>query len=234
MFAQVDPELQAIVDRINSSNSITVDQGKALRGYKGIVPPFVNLPSLTKEDAQILSKVRYLNLHRVTSLTDETADILTRSGKKNVLILPALTVISDEQASAIGRTKELLHVYRLESITNLQMESLSNVESLALGVKQITNEQAKSLSKVRYLSLLRLEEINDEQAESLGKVRGLSLGRVTSITDQQAESLSKVKEGLSLRGLTTLSEEQARSLSKVENLGIQKALQSLIDKYKQQ
>ena len=60
----------------------------------------------------------------------------------------------------------------------------------------LTDKQAETLgnSKVLSLRLNGLTEITDEQAKSLSRAKkNLTLDGLTSITDKQAESLSKVE-----------------------------------------
>ena len=84
----------------------------------------------------------------------------------------------------------------------------------------ITDEQAKSLSKVGSIGLDGLTSITDAQAEILSKGNYMSLYLgLTSITDEQAKSLSKV-ESLFLDGLTSITDAQLKSLRKVSNLWV--------------
>ena len=95
-------------------------------------------------------------------------------------------------------------------------------------------EEPKPLSTGEIIKQVNASgKITDSQAESLSKVEGLGLDGLTSMTDTQAERLSKV-ENLGLNGLTSITDSQAESLSKVESLHISEALQTLIEKYKNQ
>ena len=88
------------------------------------------------------------------------------------------------------------------------------------------------MSKVVWLELNALTSTTDAQAESLSKVHYLlALNALTSITDEQAESLSNVFQ-LRLNGLNDNTLLQAESLSKMKHLEVDKDLQPLIDKFK--
>ena len=80
--------------------------------------------------------------------------------------------ISDEHVERLSKIKELT-LPGLKSITDIQMERLSNVDRLLLGLTFITDGQAASLSRVKELVLPNLESITDTQAESLSKVEVL-------------------------------------------------------------
>ena len=134
--------------------------------------------------------------------------------------------ITDEQAESLSKAWN--HYLKGKS-------SLTDKQNKILEEKRDLNAQWGLLieeDRVEWLDLCGLTALSDEQAKSLSRLKGLALDGLTTITDDQAESLSKVKGPLSLNGLTSITDQQAKSLAKVDSLEISEACQPLIDKYK--
>ena len=66
-----------IIERVNSTGSITDEQAESLSKVEGMLDLDV-LTSLTDEQAEILSKVKSLGLAGLTSITDEQAESLSK------------------------------------------------------------------------------------------------------------------------------------------------------------
>ncbi len=60
---------------------------------------------ITDEQAEILSKEKFLSLNDLTSITDEQANILSKV--EEYLYLNGLTSITDEQAESLSKVKDL-------------------------------------------------------------------------------------------------------------------------------
>ena len=199
-----------ISDAVRKNGVITDTQAEILCRDRRSVR-IRGLTSITDEQAEILSKVRQLDLPHLTSITDKQADILSKVGG---LWLHSLTSITDVQAESLSKVF-LLELPGLTSITDAQAESLSKFDHLELpGLTSITDEQVESLSKVGDLDLDGLTSITDEQVENLSKVAILSLNGLTSITDEQADNLSKGGTRR-LAGLTSITDNQVASLSRL-------------------
>ena len=100
-----------------------------------------------------------------------------------------------------------VHLF-LESITNKQIELLSNVENLplTLNLKKITTSQATKLSKLKDLSIW-LDEITDEQIKQLQKEWNNPFITLHNITDGQSNLIKNLRLNTS-----KLTSNQARAI----------------------
>ena len=72
--------------------------------------------------------------------------------------------------------------------------------------------------------LSQITDITKEEAKALSKAKWIFLDSLTTITDETAECLSQVKEYLSLMWLMSITDEQAKLLAKCKRLAINKEI----------
>jgi hypothetical protein len=177
--------------------------------------------AIQPEAAERLSKREYLDLRGLTSLSDATAEILSKH--KGEIYLSGLTSLSDDAAESLSKHKGEIDLSGLTALSDAAAKRLCKHEA-GLHLRGLTSLSdgpghialAESLSKHEgYLVLNGLTDLSDATAEILSKHKGeIDLSGLTSLSDAAAEILSKHKGEIDLSGLTALSDATAESLSK--------------------
>ena len=162
---------------------------------------------------ETLVKIRKVDQSAFTSITDEAADFLVRTGGS--LRLDGLTCLSNAAAESLGESIGDLYLTGLVSLSETAAESLSRHEGpLFLGLTSLSDAAAESLGRLEGpLILTNLPHLSDVAAESLSRHmgEGLVLSGLKSLSDAAAESLGNYRGWLNLDDLTSLSDAAARS-----------------------
>jgi len=181
--------------------------------HSGLTLPIPRFPggfsateSLTVDQANFIvmcaqSETDWVNLDRVTDLTDDVVDAVAWSCNHNDhrydyhpgLSLNGLTTCSDKAASAFAK-------YCGDLSLN--------------GLTTLSDKAAKALSQHEFrLRLNGLTTLSDDAAKALAQHKGgLGLNGLTTLSDEAAKALAENEYDLSFNGLTTLSDGAVAAL----------------------
>ena len=153
-------------------------------------------------DKETITKAEFDLLCFKTSLTDEEIKKVVDYANKewwSWLSLRIRKIENKNQLNELSKIRSALHLNEVHTITNEQLKSLSNVEWLALWLKEIKLEQAKIITswKVKKLELESLDwwwkgSMTEDVADELAKIDELYVNPAR-LTDKQKEILKNRK-----------------------------------------
>ena len=153
-------------------------------------------------DKKTITKAEFDLLCFKTSLTDEEIKKVVDYANKewwSWLSLRIRKIENKNQLNELSKIRSALHLNEVHTITNEQLKSLSNVEWLALWLKEIKLEQAKIITswKVKKLELESLDwwwkgSMTEDVADELAKIDELYVNPAR-LTDKQKEILKNRK-----------------------------------------
>ena len=177
------------------------DEKKGEKNDENKVPVDNNIEET--DDKEIITKIKFDELCFKTELSDEEIKQVVAYANKeweSWLALRIKTIKNKNQLNELAKIKSGLHLNSINTITNDQLKSLSNVEWLSLNsLRKITLEQAKIITSwnVKKLELEWLDwwwkgSMSDAVAYELSKIDELYVNSAW-LTDNQKQILKNRK-----------------------------------------